>query len=261
MTEPLTPIGNDVLIAREGMRTTAYYNSVGVLTICVGHTSAAGPPKVTAGMKMTEQECTELFATDILKYAKPVDDFITKPMLDHERDAFVSICYNIGESGFRSSTFAKRFNAGDKLGCAEAILWWDQPSEIIPRRKAEQSQFLTPYGVSLPKARSTDVRPIPAPDGEPGPGEPPVPTVPEVPVPCPFPGPAMEKWEIAALQTRLAWLGFTQVGPADGIFGPKTTEAIAALQKHVGIVADFGRLTAAALADEQNRVVPMKHAP
>jgi hypothetical protein len=46
----LSPIGEAVLIAREGRRLKAYKDSVGVLTIGIGHTSAAGVPLVTAGL-------------------------------------------------------------------------------------------------------------------------------------------------------------------------------------------------------------------
>jgi lysozyme len=66
-------------------------------------------------------------------------------MSQNEYDAFVSICFNIGQGGLGTSTFAERFNAGDKEGCAGAILWWDTPSEIIPRRQGEQVQFLCGY--------------------------------------------------------------------------------------------------------------------
>jgi lysozyme len=41
-----------------------------------------------------------------------------------------------------------------------AILAWRKPAEIISRRTAEADQFITPYSVSLPKARATDAAPI-----------------------------------------------------------------------------------------------------
>jgi lysozyme len=44
-TPRLSPQGQQVLIDREGLKLMAYYDSVGVLTIGVGHTSAAGLPE------------------------------------------------------------------------------------------------------------------------------------------------------------------------------------------------------------------------
>jgi lysozyme len=53
----------------------------------------------------------------------------------------VSFCYNVGETNFRTSTFLERLNAGDKDGALEALLWWDHPPEIIPRRQGEYVEF------------------------------------------------------------------------------------------------------------------------
>ncbi|MDR6953625.1 hypothetical protein J2X65_002988 [Ancylobacter sp. 3268] len=41
-----------------------------------------------------------------------------------------------------------------------AILSWRKPPEILSRRTGEANQFVTPYCTALPKARSTDARPI-----------------------------------------------------------------------------------------------------
>lgn len=75
----------------------------------------------------------------------------------------MSIVFNIGPGGFQGSTFLRKFMAGDPKGCADAILMWKKPAEIIPRRQAEADQFLTPYAKALPKARRTDRTPIAAP--------------------------------------------------------------------------------------------------
>ena len=137
--------GVRVLREREGCKLTAYQDSVGVWTIGVGHTAAAGPPEPVEGMTLTQEEADALFDEDLDAYEKTVNDFITAEMQQYQFDAFVSICFNIGQSGFKQSTFAERFNNGDIQGCAEAILWWDQPDEIIPRRQGEYVQFWAGY--------------------------------------------------------------------------------------------------------------------
>lgn len=54
--------------AHEGLVTRAYRCPAGVLTIGIGHTSAAGAPKVTDGMTITKAEAREIFKRDIIRY-------------------------------------------------------------------------------------------------------------------------------------------------------------------------------------------------
>lgn len=151
----MTEIGLAALKSREGVRLTAYRDSVGVWTIGYGSTKG-----VTAGMTITQAQAGELLARDIDEHAAPILAAVKVPLADHERDALVSIAFNIGVGGFKGSTFLKRLNAGDRRGCAEAIMMWKKPPEIVTRRTAERDQFLTPYSVALPKARSTDAKPV-----------------------------------------------------------------------------------------------------
>jgi lysozyme len=137
--------GVEVLRDREGCRLDAYLDSVGVWTIGVGHTAAAGEPIPCAGMTITQEDADALFDEDLDEYEEAVNSVIGEPMEQYEYDAFVSICFNIGQSGFAGATFVDKFNAGDREGCAEAILWWDKPPEIIPRRQGEYVQFLGGY--------------------------------------------------------------------------------------------------------------------
>lgn len=153
----MSAIGLATLIAREGRRLTAYKDSVGVWTIGIGHTAAAGSPAPKAGMTITAAEADAIFARDIVQYEQAVWSAIEAPLADHQFDALASICYNIGQSGFAGSTFVKRINAGaTPASIREAILMWRKPAEIISRRTAEADQFATPYSVGMPKARSTD---------------------------------------------------------------------------------------------------------
>ena len=157
----MTAIGLAALEAREARRLKAYLCSEGVPTIGVGHTSAAGAPHVTLGMTITDAECSAIFARDIVKYERPIDRALTNPHVDdHEFDALVSIAFNVGAESFAKSTAIRLLNAGDRAGAAKAIMLWKKPASIITRRTAERDQFLTPYLVSLPKARSDDAGPI-----------------------------------------------------------------------------------------------------
>ncbi|WP_407523235.1 lysozyme [Methylobacterium oryzisoli] len=156
----LSPIGRAALRAREGERLSAYQDSAGIWTIGVGLTSASGLIAVTPGLTITAAQSDALFARAVECYAAAVRRALTRPCTQEQFDALVSICFNIGPAAFARSTFLRRFNAGDVAGCAEAILAWNRPAELLPRRRAEREQFLTPYAVALPKARSTDAKPI-----------------------------------------------------------------------------------------------------
>ncbi|WP_082501474.1 lysozyme [Methylobacterium sp. Leaf88] len=163
----LSAIGEAVLIAREGRRLTAYRDSVGIWTIGIGHTAAAGPPLVTPGLRLTAAACDALFRRDVARYVRAVDDAIQDALPDalpdHAFDALVSLCFNIGPSAFARSTVVRRLKAGDRDGAAAAILLWNRPAALIPRRGAEHDQFLTPYDRALPRARRSDAAPVPAP--------------------------------------------------------------------------------------------------
>ena len=137
--------GRELLMHREGVRLKAYLDTKDIWTIGVGHTSAAGPPDVSQGMEITEEQCDEIFARDLAKYDEAVNDAVEVALEQHEFDALVSLCYNIGPSGFAGSTVVKKLNAGDKQGAGVAFMMWDKPPEIIGRRRTEMKQFLTPY--------------------------------------------------------------------------------------------------------------------
>lgn len=140
--------GRALIELREGSRLKAYKDSVGIWTIGVGHTSAAGLPVVSPGLTISQAECDEILSRDLVKFEKAVDDAIKVPMAEHENDAFVSLAFNIGAPAFTKSTVARRFNAGDKAGAAEAFLMWCNAGGrpiLLGRRKAERRQFLSGY--------------------------------------------------------------------------------------------------------------------
>lgn len=147
----LSPIGAACLIAREGRRLTAYRDSVGVLTIGIGHTGAAGPPRVVPGLTITAAECDAIFARDVATYVAAVHAGLRVAVGQHAFDALVSVCYNIGPAGFAGSTFLKRINAGDMAGARDAVLMWAKPAAILARRRAEAEQLVTPYDEALPR--------------------------------------------------------------------------------------------------------------
>lgn len=76
----MTDEGRKRLTLREGVRTTAYLDTEGVWTIGIGHTSAAGAPKVTKGLTITVAEVDAIFARDLVQYEKAVEESIKVPL-------------------------------------------------------------------------------------------------------------------------------------------------------------------------------------
>ena len=112
----LSAVGRAVLIAREGLRLEAYRDSVGIWTIGVGHTAAAGPPLPRAGLRIGAEEADAIFARDVARFVRTVAEAIPEPLPQHAFDALVSLSFNIGPAAFLRSTVLRCLRAGDRDG-------------------------------------------------------------------------------------------------------------------------------------------------
>ena len=112
----LSPIGRAALKSREGEVLTAYKDSVGVWTIGVGLTTASGLIKVVPGLTITAATSVALFTEAVKAYDKPVSA-LGVSLEQHQFDALVSLCFNIGPGGFAGSTVAKRIKTRDLEPC------------------------------------------------------------------------------------------------------------------------------------------------
>lgn len=138
--------GIAALVAHEGIVAAPYLDSVGVWTYGVGHTKAAGYPDPAAlprgmpkDLNAALREVFKVFADDLEEYSEPVRRAFTRPLAQHQFDAAVSFHFNTGR--ISSATWVKTFNAGDTPRAVDQIMNWRSPSEIIPRRRAEQALF------------------------------------------------------------------------------------------------------------------------
>jgi lysozyme len=141
--------GRAAIEQREGCKLTAYKDSVGVLTIGVGHTSKAGPPAVKTGLKISKEDADKILSRDLVQFEEAVIKHAKGETTQNEFDAMVSLAFNIGGSAFAKSTLAKRHSSGDHKGAADAFLMWDKAggkklAGLTNRRKAEREQYLTP---------------------------------------------------------------------------------------------------------------------
>lgn len=129
--------GLQLLIEREGSKNRAYRDSVGVLTIGVGHTG----PDVYEGLIWTDDQIKSALAKDLNRFEMAINDGVKVGLEQHQYDALVSFAFNVGEGAFKTSTLLKKLNAGDYEGAALQFDRWHIPPEITSRRNGEREQF------------------------------------------------------------------------------------------------------------------------
>jgi lysozyme len=127
----------------EGERLTAYQDSVGVLTIGVGHTG----PDVHAGMKITRKKSAELLANDLARTAGALAPFVNVPISQGQYIALLSLSFNIGSLPRKAPTLMRKLNTKDYAGAAEEFLDINRAggkvlAGLTRRRRAEHDLFL-----------------------------------------------------------------------------------------------------------------------
>ncbi len=134
-------------ISHEGVVQTRYKDAVGVWTIGVGHTAAAGPPdpaKVVGVLTMSE--VFDLLRRDMSRYEDDVRKAVKVALEQHEFDALVSWHYNTGRIA-RASFLAdlnagRKRAAGEKLRTAIVTAKGKRLQALVDRRAAESALFL-----------------------------------------------------------------------------------------------------------------------
>jgi lysozyme len=133
-------------------------------TIGYGHTSAAGMPMVRKGLRLDQQEAEDILVRDLVQYEAAVSKALARNPTENQFSAMVSLCFNIGQGNFASSSVVKYFNAGQPFAAADAFLLWRKANGrvmngLVNRRMAERVLFLSPVSsVEVPKPV-----PVPAP--------------------------------------------------------------------------------------------------
>jgi lysozyme len=127
----------------EGLRLTAYQDSVGVWTIGYGHTGADVHPSLS----ITQQQASDLLLKDVASAVAAVNRFVRVPLTQNQFDALVDFVFNLGAGTFSTSTLLRELNNGNfAAAAAQFPLWVHAKHEILPglvtRRKAEQALFL-----------------------------------------------------------------------------------------------------------------------
>jgi len=75
-----TLAGHAAIKRREGEKAVCIQDSVGISTIGVGHTAAAGAPEVNAEMKITAAQSDEILARDLEAVENEVNEAVKVPL-------------------------------------------------------------------------------------------------------------------------------------------------------------------------------------
>lgn len=143
MARKINKEGLELIKRWEGLRTTAYRDVGGVLTIGYGHTTAAGPPTVAVGMKITEAEAEAILKRDLAVFEAAVERNVKVELTDNQFAALVSFTYNVGPGALARSTLLKRLNAGDYDAVPAELMKWNKvqgkPVKGLTNRRAAEA--------------------------------------------------------------------------------------------------------------------------
>jgi lysozyme len=127
----------------EGLRLTAYQDSVGVWTIGWGHTG----PDVRPGLTITRAQAESLLRQDLGRFERGVAGLVKVPLSSNQFSALVSFSFNVGLGALGSSTLLRVLNQGNYTGAADQFSVWNKAGGktlegLVRRRAAERALFL-----------------------------------------------------------------------------------------------------------------------
>lgn len=133
-----------LLLTWEGLRTKPYYDTVGVLTVCVGETKNVKPTDVytAAECKAMLRRRQDVFEAGVYKCLKNPEAVPAGAYV-----ASISMAYNLGVSAYCGSSVRRKLDAGDVRGACDAILLYKNAGGrvskgLINRRNDERAWCL-----------------------------------------------------------------------------------------------------------------------
>lgn len=153
----------DLIKKFEGWRANAYVDPATggePITIGYGHTSAAGPPAVKMGMKLTLAEGEAILKRDLHAVEASVTKAIKVPLNENQFGALVSFTFNLGAGNLNKSTLLKKVNAKDFVGAAAEFAKWNKAAGkvmkgLTTRRAEEAALFMAPVTKAAGKPATT----------------------------------------------------------------------------------------------------------
>lgn len=134
------------LAGHEGIALTKYKDSVGVWTIGLGATRTEFPDIASWPMdkSITIEEAFQLLKQHVVRYENAINKALIREIKQHQFDALVSWCYNVGTGWANKASVIKGLNRGaDNSYLSATLLMFSKPIEIIGRRKKEAKLLTT----------------------------------------------------------------------------------------------------------------------
>ena len=133
--------GVDLIKHFEGCKLEAYQCSGDVWTIGHGHTKG-----VEEGQKITKKIAAAFLQEDIEMVETHVTRLVTVELEQHQWDALISWCFNLGCGNLRSSTMLQVINRGEIDQVTSELIRWDKSNGkalagLTRRRKSEATLF------------------------------------------------------------------------------------------------------------------------
>ena len=136
----------------EGVRNKPYKCPAGLWTVGVGHLIGDGKSLPAEWNKtFTNEEIDGLLKHDLNRFELGVSKMLPNVSLrQHEFDALVSFCFNLGLGCFQRSTIRQALIRGDKEAAMESLLKYCKAGGKVlrgleNRRKDEKAMFLANY--------------------------------------------------------------------------------------------------------------------
>lgn len=130
--------------APDSTRLFAYQDTRGIWTIGWGSIFMPDGSRVGPNSVITKRQADELLAVRLANEFEPgVRRMVTTPITQSMYDALVSLAYNMGVAGLRSTRIISLMNSGDYRGAASVIpLTRNNSGTLLNRRNDEQKTFM-----------------------------------------------------------------------------------------------------------------------
>lgn len=142
----MTPSENCYSLIRhfEGCRLKAYKCPAGIWTIGYGNTQYEDGRMVKEGDVITQSRAATLLQFIVAKFAISTDMMVKQEIRQHEFDALVSFCYNVGVGNLEKSTLLRKVNKRSPVDevVAEFMKWnkaRGQELAGLTRRRASEA--------------------------------------------------------------------------------------------------------------------------